>query len=164
MIEYEYSIKATSIKPFVNYCEENGYALVSVADENRMVFQSLNNQNIISRITITENDGEKVCLFDFKNKGKGSDTFKVATESLALELKDEDVEVAKSMLEVLEFKQSADNLRTRYVYEKDGVKFEIDKYTRPEMNVIGIEGEKEKVDKIYKEIEESKEIKSYILI
>ena len=67
-------------------------------------------------------------------------------------------------LKVLEFKQSADNLRTRYVYEKDGVKFEIDKYVRPEMNVIGIEGEKEKVDKIYKEIKESKEIKEFILI
>ena len=42
--------------------------------------------------------------------------------------------------------------RKRYVYFKDGVKFEIDNYTQPAMKVAAIEGEKEKVDKVYNEV------------
>ena len=163
MIEYEYSIKVERIKPFVDYCKNNGYVLVSVAKENRVVFQNLNNNNIISRITTTEKSGKTIILFDFKNKTVGDDKFKVSQESLAMSLKESEIAVAKSMLEVLGFKQSADNLRTRYVYEKDGVKFEIDEYIRPKMNVIGIEGEKEKVDEIYKFLNENERIKDFIV-
>ena len=43
--------------------------------------------------------------------------------------------------------------RKRYVYEKDNVKFEFDEYIEPVMNVIAIEGLKENVDKVYKELE-----------
>ena len=43
--------------------------------------------------------------------------------------------------------------RTRIVYKKDGVKFELDSYTSPEIIfVVGIEGNKEKVDFVYKEV------------
>ena len=43
--------------------------------------------------------------------------------------------------------------RTRSVYKKGNVKFEIDEYTEPEiMNVVAIEGEKEIVDNIYESI------------
>ena len=39
------------------------------------------------------------------------------------------------------------------MYEKDGVKFELDSYTSPEIIfVVGIEGHKEKVDFVYKEV------------
>ena len=119
--------------------------------------------NLISRITTTQKNGEKICLFDFKNKTIGNDKFKVAKESLPMRLEYDQIEIAKSMLEVLGFEQSADNLRTRYVYLKDGVEFEIDQYTRPQMNVIGIEGEKDKVDKIYKHIINDREFKEIIL-
>ena len=119
--------------------------------------------NLISRITTTQKNGEKICLFDFKNKTIGNDKFKVAKESLPMRLEYDQIEIAKSMLEVLGFEQSADNLRTRYVYLKDGVEFEIDQYTRPQMNVIGIEGEKDKVDKIYQHIINDREFKEIIL-
>ena len=163
MIEYEYSIKAESIEPFVEYCKKNGFKLISVANENRMVFENKSNRNLISRITITEMDGKKTILFDFKNKTTGDEAFKVAQESLPLKLQESEIEIAKSMLSVLEFEQTADNLRTRYVYQKEGVEFEIDEYTRPKMNVIGIEGEKEKVDKVYKDLRIIKEIEKVII-
>ena len=42
------------------------------------------------------------------------------------------------------------------VYQKDDVKFELDSYTSPDiMFVVGIEGENEKVDIIYKEVIEN---------
>ena len=102
-------------------------------------------------------------LFCLISRTVGDDKFKVSQESLAMSLKESEIAVAKSMLEVLGFKQSADNLRTRYVYEKEGVKFEIDEYIRPKMNVIGIEGEKEKVDEIYKFLNENERIKDFIV-
>ena len=40
----------------------------------------------------------------------------------------------------------------RYVYEKGGVKFEIDDYIRPQMKVVAIEGNKDEVDKVYNEL------------
>jgi len=163
MIEYEYSIRATSVKPFIEYCQNNGYKFVSKSKENRQVFENKENRKIISRITITDNGNGDVCLFDFKNNDKGNDTFKVAKESSVLQIKKEDIDTVKNMLNVIGFEQSADNLRTRYVYEKDGVKFEIDEYIRPEMNVIGIEGEKEMVDKIYLDIKENADFAKYII-
>ena len=57
-----------------------------------------------------------------------------------------------SMLEVLDFYEATKNYRTRYVYKKNDVTFEIDDYTEPKMQVIGIEGEKTKVDKVYEEL------------
>lgn len=149
MIEYEYSFRATSIKPFINYCQENGYKYISRATENRIVFENKENRKLISRITITDDGDGRKCLFDFKNNGRSNDALKVAKESSVLQVKMEDIEIVKNMLKMIGFEQSADNLRTRYVYEKDGVKFEIDEYVRPKMNVIGIEGDKEMVDKIY---------------
>ena len=153
MLEYEYSIKAKSVFPFIDYCEKNGYKLKDKLKENRMVFENKANRKIISRITITKKDGLSVCLFDFKNKKQIKKNFKEAEESLPLNLKgEEEIEIAKSILNVLEFEQSADNLRTRYIYVKDEVKFEIDEYSRPVMNIIGIEGEKQAVDNVYKDV------------
>ena len=83
-------------------------------------------------------------------------------ESQTLQINIEDIEIVKNMLTTIGFEQVADNLRTRYVYEKDGVKFEIDEYVRPKMNVIGIEGKKEIVDKVYQEIKENANYAEYI--
>ena len=163
MIEYEYSIKVTNIKPFLDYCQHNGYKFISKAKESRQVFENTDNRKLISRITITDDGNGDVCLFDFKNNGKNSDTFKIAKESSALQIKIEDIETVKNMLSVIGFEQSADNLRTRYVYKKNGVTFEIDNYTRPEMNVIGIEGNKEMVDKIYLDIIKNEKYSKYII-
>ena len=58
------------------------------------------------------------------------------------------LEILTTEIQVANFELSADNLRTRYVYEKDNVKFEIDDYERPAMKVVAIEGDKQKVDEI----------------
>ena len=59
-----------------------------------------------------------------------------------------------SILETLNFVEAANNLRKRYIYQKGGVKFEIDEYIRPQMNVVAIEGEKEEVEIVYSEIKD----------
>ena len=51
----------------------------------------------------------------------------------------------------------------RYVFEKGDVKFEIDDYTRPEMKVVAIEGEKTQVDKVYQELVSNKLVARHIL-
>ena len=52
------------------------------------------------------------------------------------------LEILTTEIQVANFELSADNLRTRYVYAKDNVKFEIDDYERPAI------GDKQKVDEI----------------
>ena len=58
-----------------------------------------------------------------------------------------------AVLSMLEFDFYKELDRVRYVYTKDKVIFEIDEYLKPEMKVVGIEGNKEEVDKIYKVLE-----------
>lgn len=53
------------------------------------------------------------------------------------------------------FKYNKDNVleRERIVYKKGGVTFELDSYYKPRKSyVVAIEGEKEEVDKVYKEL------------
>ena len=49
------------------------------------------------------------------------------------------------------YKQPLDN---KYVYTKDKVTFEIYEYLKPKMKVVGIEGNKEDVDKVYNILED----------
>ena len=44
--------------------------------------------------------------------------------------------------------------RKRYVFEKNNVRFEIDDYSEPAMNVVAIEGLKENVDDVYNDLRE----------
>ena len=69
---------------------------------------------------------------------------------------DENKEIVKSILEVLDFYEAANNIRTRYEYVLGGVKFEIDDYIRPQAQVVAIEGEKELVDKVYEQVKNLK--------
>lgn len=149
MQEYEYSLKVKSIEPFIRFCESNGYKLISKCNENRKVFENKVNRNVIARITRTNENGKEKTLFDFKNISSSKSNLKVSTESKALVVTEKNMDTILSMLETLEFYQSADNSRTRYIYQNNGVKFEIDDYSIPKMQVVGIEGEKEKVDSIY---------------
>ena len=149
MQEYEYSLKVKSIKPFIHFCEDNNYKLISKCNENRKVYENRVNRNVIARITRTSENGNEKTLFDFKNIGKSDSNLKVSSESKALVVTEENIATILSMLETLDFYQSADNYRARYTYENDGVKFEIDDYSSPKMQIVGIEGEKEKVDAVY---------------
>lgn len=153
MQEYEYSFKVESIKPYIDYCEKNNYNKVSETYQNRVVYASKHTDKIIARITTNEEDGVKQTILDFKNVREGSNDLKVSNESIPIIVTDSNKKELDSMLEVLDFYINADNTRTRYVYEKDGVIFEIDDYIEPKMQVVAIEGIKDKVDKIYNEIQ-----------
>ena len=163
MIEYEYNFKVDDIGVVTKFCEKDGFILASKTSENRVVFENRQNRKIISRITSTFGESDKVTVWDFKNVGKNDNLLKVSRESELLTLDEYEIDVARSMLEVMDFEQSADNLRTRYVFEKGDVKFEIDDYTRPEMKIVAIEGEKNQVDKLYQILISNKEIACHII-
>ena len=163
MVEYEYNFKVDDISVVTKFCEENGFVLVSKTSENRVVFENKQNRKIISRLTTTFGESKKVTVWDFKNVGKNDNLLKVSKESEAMVLDESGIKIARSMLEVMDFEQSADNLRTRYVFEKGDVKFEIDDYTRPQMKVVAIEGEKSQVDKVYQMLVSDEQVSKHIL-
>ena len=163
MVEYEYNFKVDDIGVVTRFCEGNGFILASKTSENRVVFENRQNRKIISRLTTTFGESDKVTVWDFKNVGKNDNLLKVSKESETMKLDEAGIKIARSMLEVMDFEQSADNLRTRYVYEKNDVKFEIDDYTRPEMKIVAIEGEKNQVDKLYQILISNKEIACHII-
>ena len=123
----------------IQLSDEKQGGIVSVDEENR---------NIISRITSNDED----YLFDFKNKSYETETLKISKESLPLKIKKEDIENVKSILDVLGFEQTSNIVRTRFVFVKDEVKFEIDDYIKPKMLVVSVEGKRDKVDKVYNEV------------
>lgn len=154
MKEYEYSFKVKSIKPFINYCEMNGYEKISVTTQNRMVYENKNCSTIIARITTTTSDNKTKTVFDCKNVGMVHIDLKISNESLPLRVTNRNKKNILSILETLDFYLAANNYRTRYVYIKDNVKFEIDDYVEPQMQVVGIEGEKESVDAVYLKVKD----------
>lgn len=154
MKEYEYSFKVKSIKPFINYCETNGYEKISVTTQNRMVYENKNCSTIIARMTTTTSGNKKKTVFDCKNVGKAHIDLKISNESLPLRVTNRNKKNILSILETLDFYLAANNYRTRYVYIKDNVKFEIDDYVEPQMQVVGIEGEKEFVDTVYLKVKD----------
>ena len=163
MVEYEYNFKVDDISVVTKFCEKDGFVLVSKTSENRVVFENKQNRKIISRLTTTFGESDEVIVWDFKNVGKNDNLLKVSMESETMKLDEAGIKIARSMLEVMDFEKSADNLRTRYVFEKGDVKFEIDDYTRPEMKVVAIEGEKTQVDKVYQELVSNKLVAKHIL-
>ena len=156
MKEYEYSFKVKSIKPFIGYCKEKGYEKVSEVTQNRIVYENKHTEDIIARITKRIIDGDEKAVFDIKNVGTRNENLKDSTESIPLTITEENTNIIYSMLGVQDFYEVANNYRTRYIYVKNGVKFEIDDYIRPKMQVIGIEGNKDVVDTIYNEIIQNK--------
>ena len=154
MEEYEYSFKVSSIKPYIKYCEENNYKKVDVTSQNRIVYENAHNEHIIARITKEIKGGKETTKFDCKNVGESRDTLKISGESIPMEVIESNRKEIESILDVMDFKEAANLNRTRYIYEKDNVIFELDDYTTPEMYVVALEGEKDAVDRVYKEINE----------
>lgn len=152
MEEYEYSFKVASIKPYIDYCENNRYEKISEVTQNRVVYENKNSEHIIARITTKVINGKKTTTFDCKNVNKKDRALNVSNESIPIKVVKSNQESIYSILEVLDFYEAANNCRTRYVYKKNGVTFEIDDYIKPQMQVVGIEGAKNEVDKVYKEL------------
>ena len=151
MKEYEYSFNVSSIKPYIDYCTKNKYIKTSETKENRIVYENIYNNNLIARITNDLSNNNEI-IVDAKNITSNKNVLKISKESLPLKIKEEDISSIKSLLEVSGFQEKVNNIRTRYVYELNNVKFEIDEYEKPKMSVVAIEGKKEEVDKIYNEL------------
>ena len=152
MKEYEYSFKVKNIKPFISFCKDNGYKKTYEAIENRIVYENKHNTSMIARITtINNNDGKRI-IFDSKNVDSRRKNLKVSRESKPIIIKSIDKKKYISLLEVLDFKEVANNVRKRYVYKKGRVIFEIDRYIKPKMFVVALEGEQKQVEKVYEEL------------
>ena len=152
MKEYEHSFKVKSILPYLEYCKQNGYTEFDAVTQNRVVYENSNSDHIIARITTETVGGKERIVFDCKNVGSKRKDLNISSESIPMELTEETKKIVLSMLEVLEFYVAADNLRTRYIFKKEGVTFEIDDYIRPQTQVVAIEGKEEAVEKVYSDI------------
>lgn len=153
MEEYEYSFKVIDLNPYIEYCESNNYEKTEETSQTRILYKNVN--KTMARITTKEKNGNKKTVLDFKDDNESDDTLKVCRESLPLEISESNKDAVDSILDMLGYEVKKTLIRKRVVYCKDGVTFELDDYTSPEiMFVVGIEGQREKVDIVYKELQE----------
>ena len=147
--EYEYSFKVESLDSYIEYCRKNNYDKVEENKQTRILYRNKN--KTMARVTKKE-ENELVKLFlDFKDDILNDEVLVERKESLPLEFNDE--EAVESILKFLEYEKDTILVRTRTVYKKGNVEFEIDDYKSPEkMYVVAIEGKKEDVDEVYNEI------------
>ena len=151
--EYEYSYKVKELKPFIDYCKKNNYEFVSENMQVRTLYKNVN--KTMARITKKVNNGIEKTVLDFKDDNLNDEVLSVSRETIPLEVTSDNEEAIFSILDMLEYKKDKVLERTRYVYEKNQVTFELDEYTSPEvMCVVAVEGEKEEVDKVYDEIKD----------
>ena len=68
------------------------------------------------------------------------------------ELEFQDDKAMYSILEFLGYEYDCSYTRRRSVYEKNNVKFEFDYYYDTKNKILGVEGDKEEVDKVYEDI------------
>jgi len=149
-MEYEYSFGVKSIDEYINFCKKNKFKLVSKIKQTRIIYRNAN--KTMARITIEE--GKNIVKkLDFKEDKLENKDLIIRKESASLTFENE--EEVESILNFLEYKKDNTLVRTRTIYEKENVKFEIDEYEQPNTNlVIAIEGNKKETDLIYKELSE----------
>lgn len=149
MKEYEYSYKVKSIKPYIEYCEENGYILKDETKQVRTLYR--NSNGTMARITKKTANEITSLIFDIKDDNLTDEKLKISGETLPLFYNKNQQDVIDSIIDILGYRKDVDLIRTRLVYKKDNHKFEIDDYESPEkMFVVAIEGLKEEVDDVYK--------------
>ena len=149
--EYEYSTKVKGIEPFINYCKENNYKLVNKTTQKRVLYK--NNNKILARVTTIKEGKSKNIFLDFKDENESNDILKISRETGKINVTD-NLNFVNAVLSMFEFDFYKELDRVRYVYTKDKVTFEIDEYLKPKMKVVGIEGNKEDVDKVYNILED----------
>ena len=148
MEEYEYNFKVQSIEPFINFCKQNGYKEKQISTQNRVVYENKNKKTMLARITTDIKNNKETTVLDFKNVDNKNINFKISNESLPIKVTSKNKKAIMSILQTLEYEEVANNFRTRYVYEKNNVEFEIDDYTRPQMKIVAIEGDRNEVEKV----------------
>lgn len=151
MKEYEYSFEVKVLKPYIDYCLTNGYALKSDSSQKRILYR--NENKTLARITYDKINGRTTKKLDFKDDKLSNEDLIVRRETLAIEFEDD--EAILSILDFLNYKEENFLLRERIEYEKDGVKFELDSYIYPRKTyVVAIEGDRNLVDGVYKIVKE----------
>ena len=151
MKEYEYSFKVSNLKPYLDYCERNGFIKEKDVKQTRDLFT--NNSGVIARITVSKSCNVEDVSIDFKGEDDSDKVLKNTRESLPLNINKSNIKAFYTILDILGYSKIKHLVRKRVVYKKEEVKFEIDKYYSPEvMNVVAIEGKKSVVDKIYKDV------------
>lgn len=112
-----------------------------------------NGGKIMARITKNIYEDRTVEILNFKDDNLNNNILSVSRESLDLHITKENKKFVKSLISILDLNDEKVLKRHRVVYKKGHVKFEIDEYTVPKMKVVAIEGDKEQVDRVYKELE-----------
>lgn len=148
--EYEYSFKVTEIGEYINYCKKNNYVLEEEYEQIRKLYK--NDGKVMGRITKNLYKDHEEEILNFKDDNLNDSILKERKESLDLTIDDSNRDFVKSLLGILDLPESKVLKRKRYIYTKQNVKFELDNYTEPKMNVVAIEGLKEEVDKVYNEL------------
>ena len=150
--EYEYSFKVKDIKEFIQYCVLNEYEKKEEYLQTRILYK--NGGPVMARITENIYNDYVQKVLNFKDDNLNDNILKVSRETKDLVINDDNQEFVDSLIEILDLTHKKVLKRKRYVFEKNSVKFEIDEYIEPVMNVVAIEGLQEEVDVVYKELEE----------
>ena len=150
--EYEYSFKVKDIKEFIQYCVLNEYEKKEEYLQTRILYK--NGGPVMARITENIYNDYVQKVLNFKDDNLNDNILKVSRETKGLVINDDNQEFVDSLIEILDLANKKVLKRKRYVFEKNSVKFEIDEYIDPVMNVVAIEGLQEEVDAVYNELEE----------
>ncbi len=150
--EYEYSFKVKDIKEFIQYCVLNEYEKKEEYLQTRILYK--NGGPVMARITENIYNDYVQKVLNFKDDNLNDNILKVSRETKDLVINDDNQEFVDSLIEILDLTHKKVLKRKRYVFEKNSVKFEIDEYIEPVMNVVAIEGLQEEVDVVYNELEE----------
>ncbi len=152
MMEYEYSFKVKSLKPYIEYCIKNGYELKSDVKQMGRVLKADNNTTARIKVDLPKKGTPKKVL-DFKDADDSKALIKERRETLPLVFEDD--EAVESILEFLGYtKKDGSYIRRRRVFVKGNVIFEMDYYIKSRNKVMAIEGVKEDVDRVYEEIKD----------
>lgn len=148
-MEYEYSFKVDSLDKYIDFCITNNYKKIEENNEIRTLYKK--EDKTMARVTKKEANKNIKIFLDFKDDVLTDDILIERKETLPLEIKDE--EAVDSILNYLNYKLDKVLNRTRIIYKKDNVVFELDNYILPDkMYVVAVEGKKEEVDIVYNEI------------
>lgn len=149
-MEYEYSFNVKDIRGYVDYCKEHSYELMSDTRQIRTIYR---NNGLMARITQDIAHNKKIYTLDFKEDKLNNNDLIIRKESKKIVF--DNISNCENILEFLEYKKDNTLDRTRYVYEKGNVEFEIDIYSKPTKTfVVAIEGKKNEVDKVFSDLED----------
>ena len=149
MKEYEYSFEVNDLRPYIEYCSDNGYELVNSNKQQRIIYRHAN--GTMARVTIIDKAGKVTRELDFKESILSTSVLHERKESLTINFDDE--KAIKSMLDFLGYKRDNSLIRTRAVFKKGKVKIELDDYEFPRKAfIVAVEGAKEQTDLVYNEI------------